>query len=281
MRRDFTKKIKLFIILSVIVAMSSNTVMAAAFWATPGYQWAVNKRITSLANNSALSNKVSHANFYSVLIKYLKLKNVPTTRKPKQNVSRNGVYNKTIDGIIATVDEYISKDHLTSQGYKTVATYIEHVDDILKKNSNFLDRDDLKNVYLYMSLAKYKAATMINEPGFKSLVLAGKCPTKEFNVNNVAYKEIVDYSIKPYYGDITRKDFLVLMFSLLSEQNLSEEEIIKQFYESSVLQGDGNGELWLNECLTYEEMFTFLYRFEMFEFNPTEESLEDIETEKT
>ena len=52
-------------------------------------------------------------------------------------------------------------------------------------------------------------------------------------MGNVAYKELIDYNMKPYFGDISRKEFLVLMFSLLSDQSVSEDEILKQLDELS------------------------------------------------
>ena len=87
---------------------------------------------------------------------------------------------------------------------------------------------------------------------------------------NVKYSEILEYGIEPYFGKVTRKEFLVLMYSLLSEQKLSENEIIKQYNESGVLVGYEN-DLMLKKEMTYSEMFTFLYRFEAFEFNPSDD----------
>ena len=94
------------------------------------------------------------------------------------------------------------------------------------------------------------------------------------NIGPVKYKELIAYNIKPYYGDISRREFLVLMFSLLSEQSVSEDEILKQFNESGVLVGY-NDDLMLSKNLTYAEMFTFLRRFEVFEFNPSPEESEE------
>lgn len=261
----------------VILATISSTTVFAAWWGTPGYEWAREKKLTTLANNSALNNKVSHANFYSILIKYLQYKNVRPGGTVMQNVGASNSFNKAIDGIVQTVNNYISAESLSPQEYKIVATYIEHVDEILETNASILNRDDLKNVYLYLSLAKYKAATLISEPAYKNLVLSNASTTALFNVGNTKYKELVDYNIKPYYGDISRREFLVLMFSLLSEQELSEEEILTQFNESGVLIGYEDGGLLLENPLTYAEMFTFLRRFEIFDFNPDPEAGEGAE----
>ena len=67
MKEKNSKIIKLILILSVLFAVMSTTVFAA-WWGLPGYEWARSKGLTALANNSTLNNKVSHENFYSILI---------------------------------------------------------------------------------------------------------------------------------------------------------------------------------------------------------------------
>ena len=149
----------------------------------------------------------------------------------------------------------------------------------LPNNADMLTRDSLKDIYLYFSLAKYKAATLISDPNYKNLVLKNIGPNSVYNVGNVAYKEIIDNNINPYFGDISRKEFLILMFSLLSEQNVSDDEILKQFAEAGVLVGYEDGEYQLQNPLTYAEMFTFLRRFEIFDFNPEPETEEGTEAD--
>lgn len=260
MNRKHTNFIKMVVSLSVFIAMFSSTVFAA-WWGTPGYEWAREKGITSLANNSALNNKVSHDNFYSILINYLRYKNVRPKETVLQDVGESHSFNKAIDGIVKTVDGYIIKKSLTPNEYRVVATYIDHITEILNVQSRLIDRDDLKDVFLYLSLAKYKAATLIDEYAYRVSVLNGLGPVK--------YRELITYNIKPYYGDITRKEFLVLMYSLLSNStSISVDTIINQFDEAGVLLGY-NDDLMLSKNLTYAEMFTFMRRFETFDFNPT------------
>ena len=69
------------------------------------------------------------------------------------------------------------------------------------------------------------------------------------------------------------------MFSLLSEQNVSDDEILKQFAGAGVLVGYEDGEYQLQNPLTYAEMFTFLRRFEIFDFNPEPETEEGTEAD--
>lgn len=262
MKKKSSKIIKLILILSVLFAVMSTTVFAA-WWGLPGYEWARSKGLTALANNSTLNNKVSHENFYSILIKYLKYKNVaPKKNVVQHNASNN--FNKALDGIVEEINTYLNKEVLTPKEYRNVATYTEHIKKTINENAGLLNRDNIKTINLYLSLVKYSAAVKINDDSYRTYVLNG--------LGAVKYRELVTYNIKPYFGDISRREFLVLMFSLLSERDLSEEDIIKEFSDAGVLLGfDTEGqELGLSKNLTYAEMFTFLKRFEIFDFNPTE-----------
>ena len=273
--------------MTIVASTLSTSAFAAWTWSTPGYEWAREKRLTSITNTSVLNNKVSHANFYSILIKYLDLKGVRPKAEVRQNVENANTFNKALQGVVSDVEEYITRTSLTPQEYREVVTYINHMRSVadgfdigtLPNNADMLTRDSLKDIYLYFSLAKYKAATLISDPSYKNLVLKNEGPTPVYNVGNVAYKEIIDYNIKPYFGDISRKEFLILMFSLLSEQNVSDDEILNQFAEAGVLVGYEDGEYQLQNPLTYAEMFTFLRRFEIFDFNPEPETEEGAETD--
>lgn len=262
MKKKSSKIIKLILILSVLFTVMSTTVFAA-WWGLPGYEWARSKELTALANNSTLNNKVSHENFYSILIKYLKYKNVaPKKNVVQHNASNN--FNKALDGIVEEINTYLNKEVLTPKEYRNVATYTEHIKKTINENAGLLNRDNIKTINLYLSLVKYSAAVKINDDSYRTYVLN--------SLGAVKYRELVTYNIKPYFGDISRREFLVLMFSLLSERDLSEEDIIKEFSDAGVLLGfDTEGqELGLSKNLTYAEMFTFLKRFEIFDFNPTE-----------
>lgn len=287
MKKNISRIIRSIVILTIVASTLSTSAFAAWTWSTPGYEWAREKRLTSITNTSVLNNKVTHANFYSILIKYLNLKGVRPKKEVRQDVENVNTFNKALQGVVSDVEEYITRDSLTPQEYRELVTYINHMRSVadgfdigtLPNNADMLTRDSLKDIYLYFSLAKYKAATLINDPSYKNLILKNMGPTSTYNVGNVAYKEIIDYNIKPYFGDISRREFLILMFSLLSEQNVSDEEILTQFAEAGVLVGYEDGEYQLENPLTYAEMFTFLRRFEIFDFNPEPETEEGAETD--
>ena len=116
---------------------------------------------------------------------------------------------------------------------------------------------------LYLSLCRYKAATLISYTDVYRKAEMGK-------YGNVKYKDIYFYGMNPYFGKITRKEFLILMYTLLSnDSSMQDDSIISTFNTSGVLLGYDN-DLWLNERITYAEMFTFLYRFEAFDFETGE-----------
>ncbi|MBQ9279684.1 MAG: hypothetical protein IJ215_01365 [Clostridia bacterium] len=261
MKKNGSKRIKAVIVLTILISMFSTSVFAA-WWGTPGYEWARERRITSMASTSALNNKVSHENFYTILINYLHYKEVTPKNGVIQNVSSLNSFNKALGGIVSEIDSYISRTSLTPAEYRIVDTYINHIDKTLDDQKSLLTRDNLKDMHLYMDIARYKAATLIDDYSYRTYVLARIKPTK--------YSELIRYNIRPYFGDITRREFLVLMFSLLSNRTLSQEAIITEFNESGVLIGY-DGDLWLDKNLTYAEMFTFLRRFETFDFNPVVE----------
>ena len=250
----------------IIVLVNIASVAFAAWWETPGYEWCFSKGITSMMSQKEMNQVVELEDFYSILLRYLKYKNVDKGRNVLQTTGDISEMNMALIGMINDVNKYLILDGLTVQQYRQVMTYIEHAERTVEQQQDLLDRKDIKSFYLYLSLAKYKAAMLLPDTTYKIQEIEKH--------SNVKYAEVLEYGIEPYYGNITRKEFLVLMFSLLSEQNLSEADIITQYNEAGVLVGYEN-DLMLEKVMTYSEMFTFLYRFEIFEFNPVLEEEEE------
>lgn len=264
--KKFSKVVRQILIIGIILA-NLATVTFAAWWGTPGYEWCFAKGITKIMTQKDMSNSVSNADFYAIVLKYLKYKGVEPGRDVVQTIGDVSNVNSTIVGMMGQIDKYISKEVLTALEYRQVLTYMEHAEEMVEKQQNLVSRNDVKALKLYVSLAKYKAATLIENSTYRMSEVAKN--------SNVKYAEILDYGIKPYYGNVTRKEFLLLMFSLLSDQNVSEEDILTQYNESGVLMGY-NSDLMLQKEITYSEIFTFLYRFEAFDFNPSEGEEEQL-----
>lgn len=262
--RKIPKVLQKILILTIALVCLA-TVSFAAWWGTPGYEWCFSKGITSVMTQKEMNKTVAQEDFYAILLRYLKYKDVEKNRNVKQTVGDISRMNSALIGMMDDVNDYLILPELSPLQYRQVITYIEHAEGTVERQQSLLNKEEVKSFYLYLSLARYKAAMLINDATMRLQEMSAQ--------GNVKYSEILEYGIEPYYGNITRREFLILMYSLLSDQNLSEEEILTQYNEAGVLIGYEN-DLMLQKEITYSEIFTFLYRFEIFEFNPVEE--EDV-----
>lgn len=256
---------KIIVMISLVATMLMTTNVFAVWWATPGYEWALTNGLTTVKSTSQLNRNVSLADFYSTVIKYLKLKGVsPTDETIHHEDNMDGIDN-VAKGLFEIINSYNERESLTIQQYYIVENYVEHGRKTLEQYvdySQYLTRDSLKNIDLYLDLSKYKAATLIESRSDREYILS--------KLGNIKNSEIVDYNILPYAGNITRQEFLLVMYDLLSTRDLDNEAIIEAFNEAGVLVGFETG-LELDKQITYSEMLTFLYRFEIFDFEQTEE----------
>ncbi len=249
------------IVIMLLVAVNIMPVSFAAWWGTPGYEWCLSKGITSMRTQNELKKDVTNEDFYALLLRYLRVKDVKAKKSGIiQTLGYTENINPVIAGLITNINNYLKKSTLTPEEYRQVVTYMDHAESNVSSHMSLVDRETAKDFFLYISLARYRAAMLINNRDYRNTELA--------KYSNVKYKDIFFYGMTPYFGKITRREFLVLMFSLLAEggSGYSAESIITTFNESGVLLGWDN-DLWLDERLSYAEMFTFLYRFEAFDFD--------------
>ena len=260
MKKTLKAKRLISLILVVMMTMMSTNVFAAWWWARPGYEWALTNRLTSVKTTAQLDRYVSLTDFYSVVLKYLKLKGVaPKSEEIHHEDAMEGVDN-VAKGIFQIINDYTSKESLTIQQYYVVENYVKRAKDTLEdyiEYSDYLTKDSLKNINLYLDLSQYRAATLIEKRSDREYILS--------KIGGIKNGEIVNYNIIPYVNEITREEFLLVMYDLLSDNNDDGDAVIKAFYDSGVLVGFETG-LELDKRITYSEMFTFLYRFEIFEF---------------
>ncbi len=270
MRSKMEKFLKAVVALTIILTTIS-TVSFAAWWGTPGYEWARANGLATMVNTSKLNNVVSLDDLYSTLLKYLAFKGAVPKSGVKQNIAKYGSKNGVLSDVVGKINAEIEKESLTISEYRVFATYLEHAKKLISDNADLLTRDNLKDLGLYLSLAKYRGAMKINDRDYRTLVVSNLSPTAMTNVGSVKYTGLYKYNIKPYYESITRKEFLVLIFSLFSDQGIETDTIIERYNSDGVLIGYDN-DLMLDEKMTYAEMYTFLKRFETFEFNSVEET---------
>ncbi|MBO5142592.1 MAG: hypothetical protein J6C46_06285 [Clostridia bacterium] len=274
MKKKFTCKRIVSLMLLIVMLMTSSSVFAI-WWGTPGYEWALTNKLTSVKSTSQLNKYVSLTDFYTTIIKYLQLKGIrPRNESIYHSDTMEGVDN-VAKGIFNIINSYNSKESITIQQYYIVENYVEHAQDTLERYldySQYLTKDSLKNIDLYLNLSKYRAATLIGNRSDREYILS--------KLGYVKNSEIINYNMLPYAGNITRKEFLVVMYDLISSNEISEDAIIKAFYDSGVLIGFETG-LELDKRITYSEMLTFLYRFEIFDFEPNAEKENAEEIEET
>lgn len=263
--KNITKILVSFMIITIILMSAS---CLAAWWGTPGYEWALSNGLTPIKTRAQLNSEVTLSDYYNIILKYLSLKNVQPSGRTVQNIYVEGIYNGAIQGLVDDVNSYIGTGvkELTPQQYRVVSDLITHGKNQLVEYSAHLYRDDLKNLNLYFDLARYRAATLLSERTkiereYKNNVL--------YSLRNTKYARSLEYGIMPMCGsDITRQSFLVLMHNLLSNSSPSSDAILKSFNDAGVLIGYDNS-LWLRKNITYSELFAFLYRFEAYDFNGT------------
>lgn len=269
MKQKFKLNKMIVTIVVFLIVMFSMSVFAV-WWGTPGYEWSLSKGLTSIKTQKQLQQTVSHTDLYSTILKYLELKDVsPSGDLVHHSDDMYGI-NPVVADIFEMVNAYTAKQSLTPDEYRVVDSLVEHAKDTFSAQEKYLTKSNLKNINLYMTLSKYKAAKLINDREYREYVLN--------KLGNVKNSSILAYGVTPYVGDITRKEFLLLMHDLLSDINIGDAEIIKQFNESGVLLGY-DLDLMLDKELTYSEMLTFLYRFEVFEFNSSVSEEEESSTE--
>lgn len=259
-------------LLVIVIMILTSTTVFGAWWGTPGYEWALTNKLTTVKSTSQLKRNVSLSDFYATIIKYLNLKGIePRNETIHHEDDMDGIDN-VARGIFEIINGYNNRDSITIQQYYIVENYVEHARVTLDKYmdySQYLTRDSVKNIDLYLTLSKYKAATLIGSRVERDYILS--------KLGNVKNREIINYHMLPYAGDITRKEFLLVMYDLISSNELGDDAVIEAFEEAGVLVGFDTG-LELDKKITYSEMLTFLYRFEIFDFEPnaTKEEADEI-----
>ena len=216
-----------------------------------------------------MNSEVTLSDYYNIILKYLEMKNVTPKGKIIQNLYVDGIYNGAIEGTIKEINSYIGSNvkSLSPQQFRNVEELTNHFERMMNEQVDLIDRDNLKNINLYLDLAKYRAATLLSENSkiekeYKNNVL--------YRLRNTKYAKSLTYGILPMCGEMTRGSFLILMHNLLSDTVLSNDGIIQSFNQAGVLIGYDNS-LWLNQNIKYSDMLTFLYRFEAYDFNPSNE----------
>ena len=269
----FKISIIMCMMLIMMFAMSSN-VFAAFWWGDPGYNWALTSGLDNIKPKSQANQTMLLSDFYTLAINYLKLYKIsPRNESIHHEDDMDGIDN-VAKGIFDIINGYNSRESLTIQQYYIVENYIDHGRETLEKYidySQYMTRESLKNIDLYLALSKYRAATLIGSRSDREYILS--------KIGYVKNSEIIQYNMLPYASSLTRKEFLLVMYDLISPIEKDDDTIINDFYEADVLRGYGTG-LELDKKITYAEAYSFLYRFGGFDFG-TDDEADETESEST
>ncbi len=266
--------IKMFKRLSIITLILCALTMLcsisfAAWWGTPGYEWALQNGLTGVKTKPQLDQTVELDDLYATILKYLSMKGIlPKNGKVHHTDKMDGMDN-VAKGLCDIINGYNDRESLTIQQFYIVENYVDKGYKMLEEYrtySQYLTRQDLKNIETYLRLSKYRAATLIADRSDREYALS--------RLGYIKNSKIINYGMLPYSSKISRREFLELMYDLLSGRG---GDAINTFYDSGVLIGYDTG-LELDKLINYVEMYTFLYRFEIFDFeaNTVKNALSDI-----
>ena len=267
MNKHILNKRIMFLTIIISVILMSFAMSMAAWWGTPGYEWAISCGLTSPKTKSQLDSTVELDDLYSTILKYLSMKGVyPISKRLHHEDKMEGMDN-VAKGLADIINGYNDRESLTIQQYYIVENYTLKGYEMLenyKAYSQYLTREDLKNIETYLRLSRYRAATLIADRS-----------DREFALSRLGYTKnsgIINYGMVPYTTKISRREFLELMYDLMSEPSdaaMTDNYVINSFYNTGVLIGYDTG-LELQKLLTYTEMYAFLYRFEIYDFTTHE-----------
>ena len=248
----------------------------AAWWGTPGYEWALSNGLTGVKTKAQLDQTVELDDLYATILNYLSMKGIrPKNAKLHHEDKMDGM-DHVAKGLCDIINGYNDRESLTIQQFYIVENYVDKGYKLLedyRSYSQYLTRQDLKNIETYLRLSKYRAATLIEDRSDREYALS--------RLGYVKNSKIINYGMLPYSSKISRKEFLILMYDLLSANSRggAGDAAIDVFYDSGVLIGYDTG-LELEKLINYVEMYTFMYRFENFDFesNTTRNALSDMKS---
>ncbi len=263
-----------FLTLLLCFVVMVGSVSFAAWWGKPGYEWALTNGLTGVKTDSQLYQTVELDDLYATILKYLSLKGIlPRDGKVHHSDKMDGM-DHVAKGLCDIINGYNDRTSLTIQQFYIVENYVDKGYKLLedyKGYSQYLTREDLKNLESYLRLSKYRAAMLIADRSDREYALS--------KLGYIKNSKIINYGMIPYSTKISRREFLVLMYDLLSKSSYGSDSAINIFYDSGVLIGYDTG-LELDKLINYVEMYTFMHRFENFDFdsNSLKNALTDIKT---
>lgn len=242
------KKFVLIVLMTIIISIP---VTANANWYNDGYAWANSKGIIGKKTNAQLLQNVSSSEFYTMLFKYFDLIEVAPS------VSNFKMDDYKADNYILVATErqltrYAMKDWLTNDEYKKASTLISNARNVLEKNTKYFEKSETESINYYLNMMDYLLYTKIYDYDYKKQVYVSKPKNADL---------FIKYKLIPYYGEITREEFLNLIYHyrVADGTTFSTGVTIGYYRYYDVLRGYENN-LMLTNKLSYAHFVTFISR---------------------
>lgn len=242
---------KKFVLIMLMTIIISIPVTANAAWYSNGYAWANSKGIIEKKTDAQLLTNVAPADFYAMLFKYFDLINVniPASYFKMDDYKTDNYILVATDRQLTT---YASKDWLTNDEYKKAVTLIENARNILDKNAKYFTESEKQSIEYYLTIMEYLMYTKIYDNDYKSQVYVAKPKNADL---------FIEYKLIPFYGEITREEFLNLVYkyTVADGATFSSGVTVGYYKYYDVLRGYDNN-LMLTDRLNYAHFVTFISR---------------------
>lgn len=245
------KKIVMIMMITIMLAVPATV---NASWYSEAYTWANSEGIIAKKTDAQLAKSVEPAEFYTMLFRYLKLVDV-APRTEYDDYFKMDDYKADNYILVATdrqLTSYAMKEWLTATEHKKAAELIKNARNILERNPQYFEEAEKKSIEYYLDVMSYILYNKIYDYSYK----------KQVHVQQPKNGELfIEYKLLPYYGEITRKEFLniIYYYTVAQGSTFSSGVTVGYYRYYDVLRGY-NHNLMLTEKLTYAHFVTFISR---------------------
>ena len=244
---------KVAVIVSILIITISTFVNCcyASSWVTQGYTWARNNNLISAKTTKELLKDMTISDYYTILFKYFDLEGIqPSTIYYKAEDYKSDNY------ILVATDRELTnlarKEWLTNNEFKRAEGFITNARNVLTRNSKYFTKEEITSINYYLDNMHYILYSKIYDYDYKSQIYVAKTSFSD---------RFIKYRVIPNYGNITREEFLNLMFHFTQAEGrtFNTAKTISFFTDKKVLLGYNNN-LMITTRINYAHITTFLSR---------------------
>lgn len=252
------KKVAVIMLVLIVMISTLTNCCFAASWVNQGYAWARNNNLISAKTTNELLKDITISDYYTILFRYFDLKGLePSTVYYKAEDYKSDNY------ILVATDRQLTelarKEWLTNNEFKRAEGLITNARNVLDRNAKYFTQEEITSIKFYLDNIHYILYSKIYDYEYKSQI-----SVKKTNFSD----RFIKYRIIPSYGNITREEFLNLMFHFTQAdgRTFNTAKTIDFFVDQKVLLGYNNN-LMMTSRLNYAHITTFLSRMSQVPLN--------------